>query len=201
MRFSTLATLVALAVSPIFVLASPTPQRDGATTDWTYRDIYNHAMEKTGGTAVAELVEEHISKTDRSWDDLYQHDIHLSGGATLTLANRPSGQAFLAKRGEPIRDSYVQAFPFVGDCNDEVSFTWNPVTVGGCYTYFDGTRNLRMFSAKVKTAGIDVTVWRESQFCQLNPGDGAATFGQPSDDACIFPTDGRGFNSFLIGPH
>ena len=199
MRFSTLATILALAVSPIFVLASPTPQHERATTDWTYRDIYNHAIDKTGGIAVAELVEDHISTTNRSWDDLYQHDIHLSGGATLTLANSPSGRAFLAKRGEPIRDSYVQAFPLVGDCNDEVSFTWNPITLGGCYSYFDGTRNLRMFSAKVKTAGIGFTVWRESQICQLNPGDVEGTFPQPSDDACLSPPDGRGFNSFLIG--
>ena len=200
MRFSSLATVVALAVSPILVLASPTPQHERGTTDWTYRDIYNYAIEKTGGIPVAELVEEHISTTTRSWDDLYQHDIHLSGGATLTLANRPSGQAFLAKRGEPIRNSFVQAFPLVGDCNSEVSFTWAPVTLGGCYTYFDGTRNLRMFSAKVATAGIDVAMWRESQNCHLNAGDASGTVVQPPDDFCIFPADGRGFNSFMIGP-
>src|SRR5271169_3169672 len=110
MHFSFLVA-AAFAIWPIFVLAVPTPQCNMGPIDWTYRDIYNHAIANRHGRLIADLVEQHIFQTSRSWDDVYHHDIQLYGGATLTLPNHPSGRHFLTKLGEPISHSYVQAFP------------------------------------------------------------------------------------------
>ena len=197
MRFSILAAAAALPISPIFVFAAPAQQYEIAPTDWTYRDIYDYAV-ASDGMEVAELLEEHIMETSRDWDDIYDHDIQLSGGATLTLTDHPSGQHFLASLGEPIRRSYVQAFPFSNRCSGPISFTWKPITLGGCYTYVDKHRNIRMYSAKIATAGIDFGMWRESVNCHAKPGDALMLVRRPGDGVCTSPTDGRGFNSFQI---
>src|SRR5271170_5782971 len=115
MRFSVFLAASAF-VAPFLINAAP---MGSPANDWTYGDVYFYALQKRGtDDPIAELIARHVNGTNRQWDDVYQGDITISNGGTLTVRDGPHARAF-AKRDS----NYVQAFPWVSNCDDSVSFT------------------------------------------------------------------------------
>ena len=115
MRFSVFLAASAF-VAPFLINAAP---MGSPANDWTYGDVYSYALQKRGtDDPIAELIARHVNGTNRKWDDVYQGDITISNGGTLTVRDSPHARAF-AKRDS----NYVQAFPWVSNCDDSVSFT------------------------------------------------------------------------------
>lgn len=210
MHFFTFLTAIVLAASPLSIVAGkPTSNAfDSQFSDpsiwnhnWTYRDAYTYCLGKgEGGTAVAALIAEHIESSDLQWDTIYQDDIKLANGGLLTLWHSERGRELAKRQLNPGGNTWLQAFPWVSNCNDWVSFTWAPLGYG-CYSYWDNGQNLRMYSARgyIGDNGWAMRLFRDVNYCdrgtyyQHNFGD---TFL-----GCVASSDGRGWMSFGLVLH
>jgi hypothetical protein len=165
MKFFLVAFLTALATSPSLVLAAPVAEPG----DWTYKQVHEYAVKRGGvDDPVADLVARHVGNTERSWDEVYQHDIKIRDG-TLTVDSTPAGR--LLRRAD-FPNGAVQAFPWVGNCDDSVSFTWSPVHTDGCYTYSENGNNIRMYSIYISNVwangdGPEILMFQDSQSCGI----------------------------------
>lgn len=186
------------------IITTPAAGEPTEYADWTYYDIYHYAVKRGGiGDPVADLIATHVGATKKGWDEVYQYDIKLSNGGILTVPNSASSGLL---QSIPFPDGHVQAFPWVGDCNGDVSFTWTPVTTDGCYTYVDNGVRIRMYSARVsglwsRGDGPEFFMFLDSESCGI--------FHQFDNRWTTAPTQcfgnansGRGFMAWeIIWPH
>src|SRR5271154_5858165 len=181
MRFSVFLAAAAL-VAPLLINAAPT---GSPANNWTYGDVYSYALQKRGtDDPIAQLIARHVNGTDRQWDDVYQGDITISNGGTLTVRDTP--HARLGKRDS----NYVQAFPWVSNCDDSVSFTWTNVeSPSTCYSYWEGGNLLRMYSVNYNTP-YPLVFYRDSSSCNK---DGTCEPIPDHNEACEASPDGRGW--------
>ena len=180
--FSKFLAIVALSTFSSAVTGTPTGSPNSTSLldptassyNWTYGDAHTYALSKgTDGVAVASLIEEHVKSAGLGWETVYRDDIRLDNGGVLTLAHSERGRS-LAKRQNPPgsnppgSNSWLQAFPWVSNCQDWVSFTWAPLNFG-CYSYWADGQNLRMYSARgyvgPSSLGFATRFYRDVNYC------------------------------------
>ena len=138
---------VAMMFTAKFIHATPVRSND-TSHDWTYRNLYDYAVSKGGpNDPTAQVLLTHLNNMGIGWDEKYGHDIVLNNGV-LTVAQSPGGRAELEKRAMP-GWTYVVAYPWVGNCQDSVSWTWSPAPENECIGYWSDGVALRMYSAYV----------------------------------------------------
>jgi hypothetical protein len=149
---------VAAIFTSKFIHATPTSQPDISARysytshDWTYGNLYDYAVSKGGpNDPTAQVLLTNLNHTGIGWNEKYGHDIVLNNGV-LTVAQSPGGRAELEKRAMP-GWTYVVAYPWVGDCQDSVSWTWSPAPENEWVGYWRNGVALRMYSAYVNIAG------------------------------------------------
>jgi hypothetical protein len=157
--------LIVIAFFFSLIAATPVSVPDDAavsedTRNWTYRDIYNYAVGKGGANdTTAHIIADHVNQTGRNWEDTYRNDITWNN-ATLTLSHHV---ATLKERQLP--GTYLTGFPWVANCNDAVSWTWFPITLWQCYSYWIGGSPYRMYSIYAITNARTLWLYRDSNTC------------------------------------
>jgi hypothetical protein len=208
---------------PVFV-AFFASARAIADTDWTYLDILNYAITKGGANhPVALLVEHHVNQSEGvAWTDIYGGDIRYED-TVLTVSRSPHGRHLLAKLnpfvtldsdpfiiqregGELPPSTYAIGYPFVDNCNDPVSFTWQNIVAGQCYGYWvidSVIGEIRMYSVVVgvpQTKSDTIVRWRafrDDGECQGST-DRDNEWALGAGEHCVKSWDGRGFMSFVV---
>jgi hypothetical protein len=206
--FSKFLAMVALSTFSTAVIGTPTRSPNStslldptaSTYNWTYGDVHTYALGKgPDGAAVASLIEEHVKSAGLGWETVYRDDIMLDNGGVLTLAHSERGRSLAKRQNPPGSNTWLQAFPWVSNCHDWVSFTWAPLRFG-CYSYWSGGQNLRMYSARgyvgPSNEGFAMRFFRDVNYCDR--GTWYQHMWGDELPGCLASTDGRGWMSFEV---
>ena len=193
-----LSAIFVQAVATLFtanvVYATPgvSVRSNDTSHHWTYRNLYDYAVSKGGpNDPTAQVLLTHLNNTGIGWDEKYGHDVVLNNGV-LTVAQSPGGSAELEKRAMP-GWTYVVAYPWVGNCQDPVSWTWSPAPENQCIGYWSNGVALRMYSAYVNIAGRAFNVYED-----LNCMGSNQRFSIPDPQGhCVATSDGTGWMAFF----
>jgi hypothetical protein len=173
MRFLTIAASVALLFTSYGSTASTGLTARQTTSGVTYQDIYNYALQMTGGKEdfTASLVKNHVATSGVAWSDAYQNDIHLDADGNGVLTVPQQNTPALAKRS-----GSMTAYPYSGSCNSGYSYTWyNPSS--GCYAYWSDGTELAINS--VASSGLSGTLYF------FSGGSCGGSGGTASVDTCV----------------